>query len=209
MASLFGREFDLRTAEMRAQASSAAFTSAMRRAPSAAFASAMRRASSAADEVEAAFANLVGQPISAILAGSDPLIFEQGARASLQKGPTCRARPASPFSFRGLAPIAAVIPVRMRIDSEHAIDAANHPTSRSANNPTNKATDRSEHAVTGISTAVSPVVHPPRHALRLCGDRRGEKEADSNHTEHSHLVSLFFYVTPNRVSRCWPLFGNK
>jgi hypothetical protein len=79
----------------------------------------------------------------------------------------------------------------MRINSEHAVDAANHPASRSANNPTNKATDRSEHAVTGISTAVSPVVHPPRHALRLCGDRRGEKEGDSNHTEHSHLVSLF------------------
>jgi putative tryptophan/tyrosine transport system substrate-binding protein len=31
-------------------------------------------------EVEAAFANLVGQRISAILAGSDPLIFEQGAK---------------------------------------------------------------------------------------------------------------------------------
>ena len=92
---------------------------------------------------------------------------------------------------RWLAPVAVVIPTRMRINSEHAVDAANHPASRSANNPTNKATDRSEHAVTGISTAVSPVVHPPRHALRLCGDRRGEKEGDSNHTEHSHLVSLF------------------
>jgi hypothetical protein len=108
-----------------------------------------------------------------------------------------------------LAPIAAVIPVSMRIDSEHAVDAANDATSRSANNPTNKATDRSEHTVTGISAAVSPVVHPPRHALRLCGDRRGEKEADCNHTEHSHLVSLFFHVTPNSASRCWPLFGNK
>jgi hypothetical protein len=78
----------------------------------------------------------------------------------------------------------------MRIDSEHAVDAANDTASRSANNPTNKATDRSEHAVTGISTAVSPVVHPPRHALRLCGDRGGENEADSNHTEHSPLDVL-------------------
>jgi hypothetical protein len=102
----------------------------------------------------------------------------------------------------------------MRIDSEHAVDASNDSTSRSANNPTNKATDRSEHAVTGIGTAVCPVVHPTRHALRLCTDRRGEKEADSNHTEHSHLVSLLLLVTfllchGNRASRCWPLFGNK
>ena len=96
---------------------------------------------------------------------------------------------------RRLAPIAAVIPVRMRIDSEHAVDASNDSTSRSANNPTNKATDRSEHAVTGIGTAVCPVVHPMRHALRLCTDRRGEKEADSNHTEHSHLVSLLLLVS--------------
>src|SRR5271155_634858 len=88
---------------------------------------------------------------------------------------------------RGLAPIAAaVIPVRLRIDSENAVDAADDATRRAANDPTNKATDRSEHAVTGISTAVNPVVHPSRHALRLCGDRRGEKEADSNHTEYSH-----------------------
>ena len=97
----------------------------------------------------------------------------------------------------------------MRIDSKYAVDAANDATSRSANNPTNKATDRSEYAVTGIGTTVSPVVHPPRHALRLCTDRRGEKEADSNHTEHSHPFSLTSYATPNRASRCWPLFGNK
>jgi hypothetical protein len=84
----------------------------------------------------------------------------------------------------------------MRIDSEHAVDAANDSSSRSANNPTNKATDRSEHAVTSIGTPVYPVVHPPRHALRLCSDRRGEKETDSDHTEHSHLVSLFICATP-------------
>src|SRR5450755_373202 len=113
-----------------------------------------------------------------------------GLSTAHHEGRTCGARPAAaaPFPFRGLTPIAAVIPVRMRIDSEHAIDAANDSTSRSANNPTNKATDRSEHAVTGIGTAVCPVVHPPRHALRLCSDRRGEKETNSNHTEHSHLV---------------------
>jgi hypothetical protein len=95
--------------------------------------------------------------------------------------------------------------VGLWIDSEHAIDAANDATSRSANNPTNNATDRSEHAVTGIGTAVSPVIHPPRHALRLYSDRPGEKEADSNHTEHSHLVSLFFCITPivlDDVGRC-------
>jgi hypothetical protein len=96
----------------------------------------------------------------------------------------------------------------MRIDSEHAVDASNDSTSRSANNPTNKATDRSEHAATGIGTAVCPVVHPTQHALRLCTDRRGEKEADSNHTEHSHLVSLLL-CHANRASRRWPLFGNK
>jgi hypothetical protein len=86
--------------------------------------------------------------------------------------------------------MAAVIPVRLRIDSEHAVDAANDATCRAANNPADKATDRPEHAVTGISTAVNPVVHPSRHALRLCGDRRDEKEADCNGTEYSHLVSL-------------------
>jgi hypothetical protein len=48
--------------------------------------------------------------------------------------------------FRGLAPIAAVIPARIRGDSEHAVDAANDPTGRSANNSANQATDRSEHA---------------------------------------------------------------
>src|ERR1700687_5837772 len=97
----------------------------------------------------------------------------------------------------------------MRIDPDHAVAAPNHSPSRSANNPTNKATDRSEHAVTGIGTAVCPVVHPPWHALRLCSDRRGEKEADSNHTEHSHLGRLFLLPHTNRASRCWPLFGNK
>jgi hypothetical protein len=83
----------------------------------------------------------------------------------------------------------------MRIDSEHAVDASNDSSGRSADNPTNKATDRAENAVTGIGTAVCPVVHPTRHALRLCTDRRGEKEADSNHTEYSHLVSLFICAT--------------
>jgi hypothetical protein len=73
--------------------------------------------------------------------------------------------------LRGLAPIAAIIPVRMRIDSEHAVDASNDSTSRSADNPTNKATDRSEHAITGIGTAVCPVVHPTRHALRSSNRR--------------------------------------
>jgi hypothetical protein len=58
------------------------------------------------------------------------------------------------LSFRGLAPIAAaVIPVRLRINSEHAIDAANDATCRAANNPADKATDRSEHAVTGTRCA--------------------------------------------------------
>jgi hypothetical protein len=134
--------------------------------------------------------------------------IDGATRAQDDNAPPARARPASPFSLRGLAPITAVIPVRVRIDSEHAVDASNDSTSRSANNPTNKATDRSEHAVTGIGTAVCPVVHPARHALRLCTDRRGEKESDSNHTEHSHLVSLLL-CHPNRASRCWPLFGNK
>jgi hypothetical protein len=87
---------------------------------------------------------------------------------SPEKGRPRGAWPASPFSFRGSAAIAAVIPVRMRIDSEHAVDASNDSTSRSTNNPTNKATDRSEYAVTGIGTAMCPVVHPTRHALRLC-----------------------------------------
>jgi hypothetical protein len=95
----------------------------------------------------------------------------------------------------------------MRIDSEHAVDASNDSTSRSANNPTNKATDRSEHAVTGVGTAVCSVIHPTRHALRLCTDRRGEKgekEADSNHTEHSHLVNLFCatLIVHHDVGRC-------
>jgi hypothetical protein len=92
----------------------------------------------------------------------------------------------------------------MRIDSEHAVDASNDSTSRSANNPTNKATDRSEHAATGIGTAVCPVVHPARHALRLCTDRRGEKESDSNHTEDL-IWSAFSYATPivhHDVGRC-------
>ena len=93
--------------------------------------------------------------------------IDRATRTQEQNAPPARARPASPFSFRGLAPIAAVIPVRMRVDPEHAVDASNDSTSRSANNPTNKATDRSEHAVTGVGTAVCPVFHPTRHALRL------------------------------------------
>jgi hypothetical protein len=126
--------------------------------------------------------------------------IDGATRTQDHNAPLARARPASPFSFRGLAPIAAVIPVRMRIDSEHAVDASNDSTSRSANNPTNKATDRSEHAVAGISTAVCPVVHPTRHALRLCIDRRGEKETNSNHTEHSHLVSLFICAAKSCIT---------
>jgi hypothetical protein len=98
--------------------------------------------------------------------------------------------------------------MRMRIDSEHAVNASNDSTSRSANNPTNKAPDRSEHAVTRIGAAVCPVVHSTRHALRPCADRRGEKESDNNHPEHSHMVSLLL-CHANRASRCWRFFGAK
>jgi hypothetical protein len=86
----------------------------------------------------------------------------------------------------------------MRTDAQHAVDAANDATSSSANKPANEATDRSERAITGIRTAVSPVMHPPRHALRLRGRRKRKKEDGTDYAKDFHVETLV-YVTPSRA----------
>jgi hypothetical protein len=59
----------------------------------------------------------------------------------------------------------------MRINSEHAVDAANHPASRSANNPTNKATDRSENSEHAVDAANHPASRSANNPTNKATDR--------------------------------------
>jgi hypothetical protein len=82
------------------------------------------------------------------------------------------------------------VPV-MRMDSQHPVDAANNTTRRPANYAANETTNRSESTIAGVRAAVSPVVNPPRYALRLGHNRHCKSDANSNNAQHSHRDSLF------------------
>jgi hypothetical protein len=75
----------------------------------------------------------------------------------------------------------------MRMDSQHPVDAANDTTRRPANYAANETTNRSESTIAGVRAAVSPVVNPPRYALRLGHKRHCKSDAMANVDDMSGL----------------------
>jgi hypothetical protein len=67
----------------------------------------------------------------------------------------------------------------VRINSEHAIHAADDAASSSTNDPAHHTADRPQHPVTGMSTPVSSIVNSAWHALCLGGERNDKNDGEA------------------------------
>jgi hypothetical protein len=80
---------------------------------------------------------------------------------------------------RGLPVVVSVVTMPVRIDSEHAIHAADDAASSSTNDPAHHTADRSQHPVTGMSTPVGSIVNSAWHALCLGGEWSDKNDGEA------------------------------
>ena len=79
----------------------------------------------------------------------------------------------------GLPVVVSVVTMPVRIDSEHAIHAADDAASGSPNDPAHHTANRSQHPVTGMSTPVGSIVNSAWHALCLGGERNDKNDGEA------------------------------
>jgi hypothetical protein len=86
----------------------------------------------------------------------------------------------------GLPVVVSVVTMPVRIDSEHAIHAADDAASSATNDPAHHTADRSQHPVTGMSTPVGSIVNSAWHALRLGGEWSDKNDAKACRKTNDH-----------------------
>jgi hypothetical protein len=82
--------------------------------------------------------------------------------------------------------VVSVVTMPVRIDSEHAIHAADDAASSATNDPAHHTADRSQHPVTGMSTPVGSIVNSAWHALRLGGEWSDKNDAKACRKTNDH-----------------------